>query len=172
VPQAVKTVAVEHGLPVLQPERLKDDAFLATLRDLEPDVAVVAAYGRLLPHVTRSSGVAGVTRDVASRLRERTNRQRRRRSASMRSPRERTVLTGTTTDVTPIVAVDGRYRRWPGPVARALLDRLLERWTCTPALATIAAAPATLLTLLLVLPRAGDSLTAPAALGDIRSPAA
>jgi len=49
--QAVKTVAIDQGLPVCQPDRLKDDGFLATLRDLRPDIAVVAAYGRLLPQV-------------------------------------------------------------------------------------------------------------------------
>ena len=40
-------------------------------------------------------------------------------------------LTGTTTDVTPIVAMDGRRvgGGTPGPVARMLLDRLLERMT-------------------------------------------
>jgi D-alanine transaminase len=48
-------------------------------------------------------------------------------------------LTGTTTDVTPIVAVDGRgiADGSPGPVARLLLDRLLERMGIRiPALAT------------------------------------
>ena len=42
---------------------------------------------------------------------------------------EELFLTGTTTDVTPIVAVDGRSvaEGVPGPIARALLDRLLER---------------------------------------------
>jgi methionyl-tRNA formyltransferase len=44
-----KEVAVAAGLPVLQPERLRDDAFLAQVRDLRPDLGVVAAYGRLLP---------------------------------------------------------------------------------------------------------------------------
>lgn len=38
------------GVPVAQPERLRgNDAFLATLRDLDLDVAVSAAYGKLLP---------------------------------------------------------------------------------------------------------------------------
>jgi methionyl-tRNA formyltransferase len=49
--QAVKTVAIDEGLPVLQPERLKDHTFLTMLLDLHPDIAVVAAYGRLLPQV-------------------------------------------------------------------------------------------------------------------------
>jgi methionyl-tRNA formyltransferase len=46
-----KDVATKAGVPVLQPERLRDDAFLAALRDLAPDLGVVAAYGKLLPDV-------------------------------------------------------------------------------------------------------------------------
>ena len=49
VPEAVKIAAVEHGLPVFQPVKLKDPAFLETLRSLRPDLGVVAAYGRILP---------------------------------------------------------------------------------------------------------------------------
>ena len=48
-------------------------------------------------------------------------------------------LTGTTTDITPVVSVDGRPigNGSPGPIARALLERLLERMGIrTPALAT------------------------------------
>ena len=45
----VKQVAEAHGLEVLQPERLKDPTFVAALEALEPDVGVVAAYGKLLP---------------------------------------------------------------------------------------------------------------------------
>jgi methionyl-tRNA formyltransferase len=48
-PPAVKALAVERGLPVLQPSRVRDPAFLGALRDLEPDLIVVAAYGRILP---------------------------------------------------------------------------------------------------------------------------
>jgi methionyl-tRNA formyltransferase len=48
-PPAVKTLAREHGLPVLQPERVRDPAFLDALRELAPDLVVVAAYGRILP---------------------------------------------------------------------------------------------------------------------------
>jgi methionyl-tRNA formyltransferase len=44
-----KEVAVLTGIPVLQPTRLRDDAFLAAIADLRPDLGVVAAYGRLLP---------------------------------------------------------------------------------------------------------------------------
>lgn len=45
----VKALAVQHGLPLLQPERLKDPAVAAALREWRPDLGVVAAYGRLLP---------------------------------------------------------------------------------------------------------------------------
>jgi methionyl-tRNA formyltransferase len=48
-PTPTKELASEHGTPVLQPERLKDDAFLRAIGDLSPDLGVVAAYGRLLP---------------------------------------------------------------------------------------------------------------------------
>ena len=45
----IKALAVEHGLPLLQPERLKDPAFAAALRAWRPDLGVVAAYGKLIP---------------------------------------------------------------------------------------------------------------------------
>jgi methionyl-tRNA formyltransferase len=48
-PSAVKAEAVAASLPVLQPERLRDEAFYGTLESLRPDLGVVAAYGQLLP---------------------------------------------------------------------------------------------------------------------------
>ena len=45
----VKQVAMEDGIPVLQPERPAGDAFLDQLRALAPDISVVVAYGHLLP---------------------------------------------------------------------------------------------------------------------------
>jgi methionyl-tRNA formyltransferase len=45
----VKALALEHGVPVLQPDRVRDPAFLDALRALAPDLVVVAAYGRILP---------------------------------------------------------------------------------------------------------------------------
>ena len=44
----VKEYALNHGLPLLQPERLKDEAFLSALRSLEADLFVVVAF-RMLP---------------------------------------------------------------------------------------------------------------------------
>ncbi len=48
VPPPVKSVAEEEGIPVLQPEHPRGDDFLASLRDLAPEISVVAAYGHLL----------------------------------------------------------------------------------------------------------------------------
>src|SRR5204863_2894282 len=45
----VKRLAERRGLPVLQPERLRDPAFQEALGRLAPDVIVVAAYGKILP---------------------------------------------------------------------------------------------------------------------------
>ena len=46
---AVKTYALAQGLPVLQPERVKDDAFFAQMEAYAPDLIVVAAFGQFLP---------------------------------------------------------------------------------------------------------------------------
>ncbi len=48
-PPPVKVTALEHDIPVLQPVAVRTDAFQREIAALEPDVAVVAAYGRILP---------------------------------------------------------------------------------------------------------------------------
>src|SRR5437667_12364705 len=48
VPPPVKTTAEADDVPVLQPERPSDPAFLERLRALAPDVGVVVAYGHIL----------------------------------------------------------------------------------------------------------------------------
>ena len=45
----VKTLALAHGIPVFQPEKMRDGTALEMLRSLRPDLAVVVAYGRILP---------------------------------------------------------------------------------------------------------------------------
>ncbi|HTR44882.1 MAG TPA: methionyl-tRNA formyltransferase [Thermodesulfovibrionales bacterium] len=45
----VKTAALEAGLPIVQPARMKDRAFLDTLASLEPECIAVVAYGKILP---------------------------------------------------------------------------------------------------------------------------
>ncbi|MEN5290636.1 MULTISPECIES: methionyl-tRNA formyltransferase [Stenotrophomonas] len=48
-PSPVKLEAVARGIPVYQPETLKDEAAQQQLRDLQPDLMVVVAYGLILP---------------------------------------------------------------------------------------------------------------------------
>lgn len=49
-PSAVKQYAQEHGLPVLQPEKMKDEAFISQLRSLNANLQVVVAF-RMLPEI-------------------------------------------------------------------------------------------------------------------------
>jgi methionyl-tRNA formyltransferase len=44
----VKRLALEEGIPVLQPEKARGEEFLAQLRELDPEVSVVVAYGQIL----------------------------------------------------------------------------------------------------------------------------
>lgn len=46
----VKQCALRHGIPVLQPEKLKDETFLTNLRALHADLQIVVAF-RMLPEV-------------------------------------------------------------------------------------------------------------------------
>ena len=48
-PPPVKQLALEKGIPVFQPAKLRDGAALEILRGLSPDLIVVVAYGRILP---------------------------------------------------------------------------------------------------------------------------
>lgn len=49
VPPPVKVFAEEHGIPVYQPQTLKNGAFEDELKKLDPDMIIVAAYGKILP---------------------------------------------------------------------------------------------------------------------------
>lgn len=49
----VKLTAMELGLPILQPEKLRDEAFLEALRALQPDLGIVIAF-RMLPEIVWS----------------------------------------------------------------------------------------------------------------------
>lgn len=48
-PPAIKVLAAELGLPVLQPLKLRDGVVASELGQLAPDLFVVVAYGRILP---------------------------------------------------------------------------------------------------------------------------
>lgn len=49
LPTPVKAEAVRLGLPVYQPDRIRDDESLAILKELKPDCIVVVSYGQILP---------------------------------------------------------------------------------------------------------------------------
>lgn len=48
-PSPVKEIALKAGIPVLQPEKARDENFITGLRTLQPDLIAVAAYGQILP---------------------------------------------------------------------------------------------------------------------------
>ncbi len=45
----IKELALQHGLTLLQPEKVKEEAFQEAVRGLQPDLFVVVAYGQILP---------------------------------------------------------------------------------------------------------------------------
>ena len=47
-PSPVKIAAMERGLPILQPERLRGPAVFEELKSFEPDLIVIVAYGQIL----------------------------------------------------------------------------------------------------------------------------
>ena len=49
VASPVKEVALEHEIPVFQPENFRDSATVEQLKSLQPDICAVVAYGRILP---------------------------------------------------------------------------------------------------------------------------
>ncbi len=67
-PSPVKKFAIEHGIDVLQPERLADTGVQEQLRSLRLDLAVVAAYGLLLPPAVLAIPRAGCINVHASLL--------------------------------------------------------------------------------------------------------
>ena len=64
---AVKIFAEERNLPVLQPERLKDEAFIEQLRALKADLQVVVAF-RMLPEIVWNMPPMGTVNVYASLL--------------------------------------------------------------------------------------------------------
>ena len=49
MPTPVKEEALKHGIPVFQPEKAGTPEFIQVLKELSPDLFVVAAFGQLLP---------------------------------------------------------------------------------------------------------------------------
>lgn len=91
----VKALAERRAIPVMQPTRLRDEAWLDAVRALDLDLGVVAAYGRLLPEALLAIPRLGMINVHASLL-------PRYRGAS---PIHQAVLAGDTTTGVTIMRV-------------------------------------------------------------------
>lgn len=67
-PSAVKKSALQRNLEVIQTERLTDEAFLSRLRELDPELIIVVAYGRILPEIVLNMPKYGCINAHASLL--------------------------------------------------------------------------------------------------------
>jgi len=65
---AVKARALDAGIPVIQPPRLRDPEWPARLREIGADLAVVVAFGQILPKAVLDAPARGSINVHASRL--------------------------------------------------------------------------------------------------------
>lgn len=49
VPTPVKEEALKHGIPVYQPQKVREPEFVETLKEIGPDIIIVAAFGQIIP---------------------------------------------------------------------------------------------------------------------------
>lgn len=68
MPSPVKQLAVQHAIPVYQPQTLRDPTAQAELAALTPDLMVVVAYGLILPQVVLDTPRLGCINSHASLL--------------------------------------------------------------------------------------------------------
>lgn len=64
----VKEIALEHDIPVYQPTKLRDGEALKIITELNPDILVVVAYGRILPDDILAAAPLGAVNVHASLL--------------------------------------------------------------------------------------------------------
>ena len=67
-PCAVKEYALSAGLPVYQPDRLREESVVSLINDLSPDLIAVVAYGKILPEAILSIPRYGCVNAHASLL--------------------------------------------------------------------------------------------------------
>ncbi|MCX8034426.1 MAG: methionyl-tRNA formyltransferase [Thermodesulfovibrio sp.] len=48
-PPEIKKIALQFGLSLVQPEKIRDERFIEKLKELKPEFAIVVAYGKILP---------------------------------------------------------------------------------------------------------------------------
>lgn len=65
---AVKALALQHGLPILQPRKVAEPTVVQKLQEMAPDVIVVAAFGQILPSAVLSLAEHGAVNVHASLL--------------------------------------------------------------------------------------------------------
>lgn len=122
---AIKQLALARGLPVSQPTRLRGEEALASLRSLDPEMMVVAAYGQILPKAVLDLPLRGCLNLHASLL-------PRHRGAS---PIQAAILAGDAETGITVMAMDegldtgdmlltGRLAIGPNETAGELHDRL------------------------------------------------
>ncbi|WP_312360843.1 methionyl-tRNA formyltransferase [Stutzerimonas balearica] len=68
MPSPVKQLALQHGLPVMQPATLRDAEAQHALAALQPDLMVVVAYGLILPQAVLDTPRLGCINSHASLL--------------------------------------------------------------------------------------------------------
>jgi methionyl-tRNA formyltransferase len=107
---AVKRAALAMGLPVHQPTKMRDGTFAAWLRERAADVALVVAYGRILPPDVLAAPRLGCVNVHASIL-------PRHRGAA---PIQWSILSGDTTTGVTLMKMDEGLDTGPILVARAL----------------------------------------------------
>lgn len=112
-PPPVKVAAVELGLDVYQPERLRDAAVVQRLRALAPDLMVVVAYGQIIPSAILEIPRRGVLNVHASLL-------PRWRGAS---PVAHAILAGDTETGVTIMKMDELLDHGPVLASRAVVIR-------------------------------------------------
>ncbi|MEI2663941.1 methionyl-tRNA formyltransferase [Rossellomorea sp. LJF3] len=69
-PPPVKVAAEKHGIPVYQPEKIKNEEELTQVLDLKPDLIVTAAFGQILPNALLEAPKYGCINVHASLLPE------------------------------------------------------------------------------------------------------
>jgi len=109
-PSPVKAAAQGLGLPVLQPEKFRDPAVISRLRDLNPDLMVVVAYGQIIPPVALAIPAHGVVNVHASLL-------PRHRGAA---PIARAILAGDDETGVTIMKMDEQLDHGPVLAARSI----------------------------------------------------
>jgi methionyl-tRNA formyltransferase len=96
IPSPVKEFALEHGLEIYQPERIKDEAAIDQLHSWDPDLVVVVSYGQIIPQEILDSPKLGCINVHASLL-------PRYRGAA---PIQRAIMAGETVSGVTIMAMD------------------------------------------------------------------